>query len=67
MSMRERPLILVVDDEPTILRLVTRLLEPGGYLVDIAANGKEALAALKAHPYDLVLTDMMMPEMGAWS
>jgi PAS domain S-box-containing protein len=64
MSMRERPLILVVDDEPTILRLVKRLLEPGGYLVDIAANGKEALAALQAHPYDLVLTDMMMPEMG---
>lgn len=62
--MKERPLILVVDDEPAVLRVVEEILGTSGYLVDTAANGKEALAALQVHPYDLVLTDMMMPEMG---
>ncbi len=32
--------------------------------MNTAANGKEALAAIQAHPYDLVLTDMIMPQMG---
>ncbi len=62
--MQEQPIILVVDDDPAILELVTDILQPSGYLVNTAANGKEALAALQAHPYDLVLTDMIMPQMG---
>ena len=62
--MKKQPIILVVDDEPAILELVKDILFPAGYLVNTATNGKEALAALQAHPYDLVLTDMMMPEMG---
>jgi PAS domain S-box-containing protein len=62
--MKKQPIILVVDDEPAILELVKDILGPAGYLVNTAANGKEALAAIQAHPYDLVLTDMIMPEMG---
>ena len=62
--MREQPLILVVDDDPAILELTRDILSSAGYLVDTVANGREALERLKAHPYDLVLTDMMMPEMG---
>jgi PAS domain S-box-containing protein len=62
--MKNQPIILVVDDEPAILELVRDILRPAGYLVNTAANGKEALAAIQAHPYDLVLTDMIMPEMG---
>jgi PAS domain S-box-containing protein len=62
--MKKQPIILVVDDEPAILELVKNILLPGGYLVNTAANGKEALAAIQAHPYDLVLTDMIMPQMG---
>lgn len=61
--MREAPHILVVDDDPGILELVQDLLSPT-YRVDTASNGKEALAHLKARPCDLVLTDMVMPEMG---
>ncbi len=62
--MKKQPIILVVDDEPTILSLVKDILVPAGYLVNTASNGKEALAAIQAHPYDLVLTDMIMPQMG---
>ena len=62
--MKKQPIILVVDDEPVILNLVKDILLPVGYLVNTAANGKEAMAAIQAHPFDLVLTDMMMPEMG---
>jgi len=62
--MKTQPIILVVDDEPAILELVKDILAPAGYLVNTATNGKEALAAIQAHPYDLVLTDMIMPQMG---
>jgi PAS domain S-box-containing protein len=62
--MKKQPIILVVDDEPAILELVKNILVPAGYLVNTATNGKEALAAIQAHPYDLVLTDMIMPQMG---
>jgi signal transduction histidine kinase/CheY-like chemotaxis protein len=61
-SMKGQPLILVVDDEPEILALVQEILGDTGH-VEVAAGGQEALAKLKAHSYDLVLTDMMMPEM----
>jgi PAS domain S-box-containing protein len=62
--MKKQPLILVVDDESAILELVKDILGPVGYLVNTASNGKEALAAIQAHPYDLVITDMLMPQMG---
>ncbi len=62
--MQKHPIILVVDDEPAILGLVKDILRPAGYMVNTAANGKEALEALQAHPYDLVITDMIMPQMG---
>ncbi len=45
-------------------QLVKEILLPAGYLVNTATDGKEALAAIQAHPYDLVLTDMIMPQMG---
>jgi DNA-binding NtrC family response regulator len=63
-GMVRQPIILIVDDEPAILGLVKDILRPSGYLVNTAANGKEALAALQAHSYDLVVTDMFMPQMG---
>jgi PAS domain S-box-containing protein len=62
--MQKQPIILVVDDEPAILGLVKDILRPAGFIVNTAANGKEALAALQMHPYDLVITDMNMPQMG---
>ncbi len=61
--MEKGPWILVVDDDQTILRLVRDLLQPS-YLVDTADNPRDAQARLQARSYDLVLTDMVMPEVG---
>jgi len=55
--------ILVVDDEPDILELVQYNLEKGGFAVNTASNGIEAIdIASDWHP-DLILLDVMMPEM----
>jgi signal transduction histidine kinase/CheY-like chemotaxis protein len=61
--MNETAHILVVDDDPVILALVKDLLAPL-YRVYTATNGKEAQRLLQRRPCDLVLTDMVMPEMG---
>ena len=55
--------ILVIDDEPSILRGVARLLRREGYTVATAANGRYALAQLQVQPYDVILSDLHMPDM----
>jgi CheY-like chemotaxis protein len=55
--------ILVVDDEPSILRLVKATLEPKGYVVLTADNGMEGLSTAKVKQPDLILLDIMMPKM----
>jgi len=55
--------ILVAEDNAVNRILVVRLLEKHGYGVAVAANGREALAALETGPFDLVLMDLQMPEM----
>jgi DNA-binding response OmpR family regulator len=57
------PRILVVDDEPSILGLARAILEPQGYRVSTAGDGREALRELAGGRYDLVLTDIVMPDM----
>ncbi|MGV3653842.1 MAG: EAL domain-containing response regulator [Noviherbaspirillum sp.] len=60
----ERPLrLLLVDDEPRLLQSLCELLRDGGYAMDTASNGKEALAALRRERYDLVLLDLRLPDM----
>ncbi|BDG04560.1 response regulator [Anaeromyxobacter oryzae] len=56
-----RPLVLAVDDEPDILRLVARTLEANGCAVETAADGAEALEKADALVPDLVLLDAMLP------
>ena len=58
--------ILVVDDDPRNLFVVTAALEQNGALVRGAINGKQALAALEKGQVDLVVTDIMMPEMDGY-
>jgi response regulator RpfG family c-di-GMP phosphodiesterase len=59
--MGDKPRILVVDDEPQIRRLLRGLLEREGYLVEVCADGNEALAVVLARPPDLLITDLKMP------
>ena len=55
--------ILIVDDEEAIREVVSTLLESQGYNCALAANGRIATEHLKNHSPDLVLSDMVMPEM----
>jgi len=54
--------ILVVDDEPQILRALQTNLRGAGYDVDIAANGEAALAAAAMRPPDAVILDLVLPD-----
>lgn len=54
--------ILVVDDEPLMRQFLEETLKRKGFTVDAAKNGKEGLSHLKVKTYDLVLTDMKMPD-----
>ena len=53
--------ILVADDDPDILSIVSMSLETQGYTIYKATNGREAVDLAKQHHPDLVLMDMMMP------
>ncbi|MBW3546766.1 MAG: response regulator [Actinobacteria bacterium] len=55
--------VLVVDDDPVILRLLQVNFEMAGFTVSTAADGVEALAAATSEPPDLVVSDVMMPGM----
>jgi class 3 adenylate cyclase len=55
--------VLAVDDQPQNLRLLAAVLEPRGYQVLTATSGREGLALLGARDVDLVLLDLLMPEM----
>ena len=55
--------VLVVDDEPNIVMSLRFLMEREGFLVEVASTGQAAVAALDREPADLVLLDIMMPEM----
>ncbi|NMG76925.1 HD domain-containing phosphohydrolase [Aromatoleum diolicum] len=55
--------LLMVDDEPSILSALRRLLRPAGYTIHTAESGRAGLELLEREPVDLVISDMRMPEM----
>ena len=55
--------ILIVDDEPLIVKGLKYSLEQEGYETDSAADGEEAVSKFFSRPYDLVLLDVMLPKM----
>ncbi len=56
------PRILIIEDDEEIRDLLESLLTREGYTVATAANGKQGVAAFLAQPFDLVITDIIMPE-----
>ncbi len=58
--------IMVVDDEPDTVDLVKLVLETEGYEILVAYSGQEALDMIKVNRPDLVLLDIMMPQMDGW-
>ncbi len=64
--MKNPPTILIVDDQPNNIRTLSTLLTGEGYKVRKALNGETALEAAHALPPDLILLDVMMPEMSGY-
>jgi signal transduction histidine kinase/DNA-binding response OmpR family regulator len=58
--------ILVVDDTPANLRLLVSILVEQGYTVQLASDGRTALSSAQAEPPDLILLDIMMPDMDGY-
>ncbi len=56
--------ILVVDDEETILELLTAFLEGSGHVIETASNGRLALEKVRQADYDIIISDLKMPDMG---
>jgi CheY-like chemotaxis protein len=55
-------LILIIDDEENLLRLIQQGLVRFGYQVEIAGNGKEGIRKFDRGVFDVVITDLVMPE-----
>ncbi|WP_397386499.1 ATP-binding protein [Paenibacillus terrigena] len=63
---RERPILLVVDDDPVNLQVLEAILPPDEYDLTMVTSGKEALAVLDTKEWDLVISDIMMPQMSGY-
>jgi two-component system OmpR family response regulator len=58
--------ILVVEDEPDLLRTIAQVLREDGYAVDEAADGAEGLYKARAWSYDAIVLDLLLPQMTGW-
>lgn len=59
--------VLVVEDDPAIRRLVTMVLQRQGYQVDVASDGLEAVLKLGVCDYDVIVLDLMMPNLDGFT
>jgi DNA-binding response OmpR family regulator len=55
--------VLIIEDETKVVDFIAKGLEEEGYTVSVAFNGKQGLDMVKTHEYDIVLLDLMIPEM----
>jgi len=55
--------ILIIDDEASLRQTMARILQRAGYEVTTASDGKEGLALITEHPFDLIFSDIRMPDM----
>jgi CheY-like chemotaxis protein len=58
-----RTRILIVEDQPIVAQVMAEMLEADGHEVETAANGRLALDKIAARPYDLIISDLRMPEL----
>ena len=59
-----RPInILIIEDDPVIAQVYSRALQKVGYATEIMADGSEGFHALHTRPFDLLLLDIMLPQM----
>ena len=61
-----RSKILIIDDDPEIVKLLATILRPHGYVVSDACDGKDGLKRAYELQPDLIILDVMMPEMDGW-
>ena len=64
--MGERTKILLVDDEPSIVKMVGKRLEVEGFEVLIAVDGQEGLTKARAESPDLIVLDLMLPQLNGY-
>lgn len=62
----EKKKILLADDEPDIVTILKRYLEHDGFEVTACSTGRDALDAVAAGKFDLLILDVMMPGMNGW-
>ena len=58
-----KPSILIIDDDTTILRTLTRIFQRKGYFVAVAEKGREAIEKISSNHYDVALIDLCLPDM----
>lgn len=58
--------ILIVEDEPKTAAYLAKGLKESGFIIDIATNGKEGVFLAKEQRYDLIILDVMLPELTGW-
>jgi two-component system, OmpR family, response regulator len=58
--------LLVIEDEPELLRVVSQALREQGYAVDEAADGSEGLFRAQSWDYDAIVLDLMLPKLDGW-
>jgi two-component system OmpR family response regulator len=58
--------ILIIEDEPDLLKALAQAMRDEGYAVDTAGDGEEALYKAQSWDYDLILLDVMLPKLDGW-
>ena len=58
--------VLIVEDEPDLLRTIAQVLREDGYAVDEAADGQEGLYKATSWNYDAIVLDLLMPKLTGW-
>ena len=64
--MAGKPRVLIVDDEPSIVKMVGKRLEVEGFEVHVAMDGQEGLAKAQAESPDLIILDLMLPRLNGY-